>query len=100
MYIYPTFSFPISLSLSLSLSNQKLDDAAAELMMVSDGKVMLLIGEAFIETSEDDANECKCTIIKHVPLTNNIRCISFSHSLSLSQIVKRNRQYYQRELPA
>ena len=39
--------------------NEKLDDASAELMMASDGKIMLLIGEAFIETSEDDANECK-----------------------------------------
>lgn len=40
--------------------NEKLDDASAELMMAnSEGKIMLLIGEAFIETSEDDANECK-----------------------------------------
>lgn len=35
----------------------KLEDAAAELMMMSDGKVMLLIGEAFIECTEDYANE-------------------------------------------
>ena len=34
--------------------------ASAELMMAnSEGKIMLLIGEAFIETSEEDANECK-----------------------------------------
>lgn len=40
--------------------NEKLDDASAELMMAnSEGKIMLLIGEAFIETSEEDANECK-----------------------------------------
>ena len=42
--------------------NEKLEDASAELMMAStegEGKIMLLIGEAFIETSEDDANECK-----------------------------------------
>jgi chaperonin cofactor prefoldin len=39
--------------------NEKLDDASAELMMAgSEGKVMLLIGEAFIETDEDEANEC------------------------------------------
>jgi hypothetical protein len=28
-------------------------------MAGSDGKIMLLIGEAFIETNEDEANECK-----------------------------------------
>ena len=40
--------------------NEKLDDAFAELIMAgSDGKIMLLIGEAFIETNEDEANECK-----------------------------------------
>lgn len=39
--------------------NDKLDDASAELMMAgSEGKIMLLIGEAFIETDEDEANEC------------------------------------------
>mmetsp|Transcript_12611 Transcript_12611/g.12247 ORF Transcript_12611/g.12247 Transcript_12611/m.12247 type:complete len:129 (+) Transcript_12611:139-525(+) len=39
--------------------NDKLEDASAELMMTTDseGKVMLLIGEAFIQTSEEDATE-------------------------------------------
>ena len=42
--------------------NEKLDDATAELMMAStsaNGKVMLFIGESFIESTEDEANECK-----------------------------------------
>eukprot|EP01038_Epipyxis_sp_PR26KG_P014944 gene14944-20103_t len=36
---------------------EKLDDATAELMMNSEGKIMLLIGESFIETTEEHANE-------------------------------------------
>ena len=42
------------------IDNEKLDDATAELMMAasgSDGRVMLLIGEAFIESSEEEATE-------------------------------------------
>ena len=39
---------------------EKLDDASTELSLASgDGKVMLLIGESFVEVSEDYANECK-----------------------------------------
>ena len=39
---------------------EKLEDATAELMINSgDGKVMLFMGESFIETTEDYANECK-----------------------------------------
>ena len=39
---------------------EKLEDATAELMINSgDGKVMLFMGESFIETDEDYANECK-----------------------------------------
>jgi len=34
-----------------------LDDATAELMMASDGKVMLMIGDSFVEVSDDYANE-------------------------------------------
>jgi chaperonin cofactor prefoldin len=42
------------------LDAEKLEDASAELMMSNgDGKVMLLIGESFIEVSEDYANECE-----------------------------------------
>lgn len=38
---------------------EKLDDATAEMMMNSDGKIMLLIGESFVEVGEDYATECK-----------------------------------------
>ena len=38
---------------------EKLDDATAEMMMNSDGKIMLLIGESFVEVGEDYANECE-----------------------------------------
>jgi hypothetical protein len=41
--------------------NEKLDDASAELLMASsagNGKIMLLIGESFIECNEDEATEC------------------------------------------
>jgi hypothetical protein len=51
-----------------AIDNEKLDDASAELMMAAsggDGRVMLLIGEAFIESSEEAATECK------------IRCVDF-----------------------
>ena len=36
---------------------EKLEDAASELMMVTDDKVMLFIGESFIECSEEYATE-------------------------------------------
>mmetsp|Transcript_24648 Transcript_24648/g.54777 ORF Transcript_24648/g.54777 Transcript_24648/m.54777 type:complete len:130 (-) Transcript_24648:186-575(-) len=36
---------------------EKMDDATAELMMSADGKVMLLIGETFVEVTDDYANE-------------------------------------------
>lgn len=39
--------------------SEKLDDATAEMMMSTDGKFMLLIGESFVEVGEDYANECK-----------------------------------------
>lgn len=38
---------------------EKLDDAATELAMNATGKVMLFIGESFLQTSEDHATECK-----------------------------------------
>ncbi len=38
---------------------EKLDDASAELVMNSGGKVLLFMGESFIETDEDYANECE-----------------------------------------
>ena len=36
---------------------ERLDDASTELMMASGDKVMLLVGEAFFDTSEEDATE-------------------------------------------
>jgi prefoldin subunit 4 len=36
---------------------EKLEDGASELMMVTDDKVMLFIGESFIECSEEYATE-------------------------------------------
>jgi len=38
-------------------SLERLDDASTELMMASGDKVMLLIGESFFDTSEEDATE-------------------------------------------
>ena len=38
---------------------EKMDDATAEMMMSTDGKFMLLIGESFVEVNEDYATECK-----------------------------------------
>ena len=41
----------------LQKSLERLDDASTDLMMASGDKVMLLIGESFFETSEEDATE-------------------------------------------
>lgn len=38
-------------------SLERLDDASTELMMASGDKVMLLIGESFFDTTEEDATE-------------------------------------------
>jgi hypothetical protein len=38
--------------------HEKLDDSTAELMLACGDKVMLLIGEAFVEVSEESAIEC------------------------------------------
>ncbi len=38
---------------------EKMDDASAEMMMSTDGKFMLLIGESFVVVNEDYANDCK-----------------------------------------
>jgi prefoldin subunit 4 len=37
---------------------EKLEDAVAELMMASDGTFMIMIGESFVESSPEYANEC------------------------------------------
>ena len=37
--------------------NEKFDDAIVDLSMVVDGKVMLFMGETFLEASEDYATE-------------------------------------------
>jgi len=47
--------------------SEKMDDASAEMMMSTDGKFMLLIGESFVEVNEDYANECKHFSKCHVP---------------------------------
>jgi prefoldin subunit 4 len=36
---------------------EKLEDATAEMMLVTDGKFMILMGEAFVECSEEYATE-------------------------------------------
>ena len=36
---------------------EKLEDASTELMMAEGGRIMLLIGEAFVQVSEDFASE-------------------------------------------
>lgn len=41
------------------LDCDKLKDSSSELEMVIGGKIMILIGESFIECDEDAANECK-----------------------------------------
>jgi prefoldin subunit 4 len=38
-------------------SLERLDDASTDLMMASGDKVMLLVGESFFETTEDNATE-------------------------------------------
>lgn len=38
---------------------EKLEDASTELAMSSGGKIMLFMGESFLETSEDHASDCK-----------------------------------------
>ena len=45
---------------------EKLDDATTELAMAVGGKVMLFMGESFVETTEDYANECKFYSINHI----------------------------------
>ena len=51
--------FPISLSLfsKNKKSLERLDDASTELMMGSGDSVLLMIGESFFDTMEDDATE-------------------------------------------
>jgi prefoldin subunit 4 len=45
---------------------ERLDDASTELMMASGDKVMLLVGEAFFDTSEEDATEfCEAEVEKY-----------------------------------
>ena len=42
------------------LDIEKLDDAVTELALASgNGKVMILLGETFVETTEEFAEECK-----------------------------------------
>ena len=77
--------------------NEKLDDASAELMMAnSEGKIMLLIGEAFIETSEEDANECKIikwTLRTYFPMTRLLYGMSSRYTILSINDAKRTNQY-------
>ncbi len=69
------------------LDAEKLEDASAELMMNTGGdSVMLLIGESFIEVSEDYATECK-NFVNHLSLSIYlILCFTL-------QIVRRSLRY-------
>ncbi len=61
------------------LDAEKMDDASAELMMSNgDGKVMLLIGESFIEVSEDYGNECE--LLVHFICISSLKLIHFCFS--------------------
>ena len=61
-------------------------DASSELELVIDGKIMLLIGEAYVETDEEYAQECIC---------NNTYLILFiTNAITTYQIVKRNENNY------
>ena len=71
-----------------AIDNEKLDDATAELMMATsggDGRVMLLIGEAFIESSEEEATECKLSTF--INTINYYTCSSHSR-LSITVLAR------------
>merc|ERR1712176_777786 len=55
-------------------SLERLDDASTELMMSSDGdNVMLLIGESFFDTSEDEATEyCESEVERMSKVLENL----------------------------
>ena len=42
--------------------NQQLDDSNSDLMMGNGDKVMIFVGESFMEVSEEFATDCKNTI--------------------------------------
>mmetsp|Transcript_20468 Transcript_20468/g.26963 ORF Transcript_20468/g.26963 Transcript_20468/m.26963 type:complete len:136 (-) Transcript_20468:297-704(-) len=45
---------------------ERIDDASTELMMSSGEKVMIMLGEAFFEASEEEATEfCEAEVDKH-----------------------------------
>lgn len=54
---FQSLSFSLSLSSKNKKSLERLDDASTELMMGSGDSVLLMIGESFFDTTEDDATE-------------------------------------------
>lgn len=68
----------------------KMEDASAELMMLADGKIMLFIGDSFVECSEEYANEYteKKTEVNYIilELFKILSCIyyrNFKHVMNL-----------------
>ena len=50
-----------------------IDDASTELMMGSGDKVMLMLGDAFFESSEDDATEfCEAEVEKYQAVVDKL----------------------------
>jgi hypothetical protein len=47
------------------------------MMAGSEGKIMLLIGEAFIETDEDEANECTSLTLNTFIYTQDVQALVF-----------------------
>lgn len=68
---------------------EKLEDASTELAMSSGGKIMLFMGESFLETSEDHASDCKIWIF-----SNNICFLLYLsfHVHRISQTVRRSKR--------
>ena len=52
---------------------ERIDDASTELMMGSGDKVMLMLGDAFFESSEDDATEfCEAEVEKYQAVVDKL----------------------------
>ena len=52
---------------------EKIDDASTELMMGTGDKVMLRLGEAMFEATEDEATEfCEAEVEKHQETLDNL----------------------------
>lgn len=52
---------------------ERIDDASTELMMGSGDKVMLMLGDAFFESSEEDATEfCEAEVEKYQAVVDKL----------------------------